>query len=188
MTTASSPLARRAGPDSPVQLGATNIPWVLDSAIRRRFEKRIYIPLPEESARLELFKLHLGQTPSLVGPADLQQLARHTEGFSGADIGIVCRDAILSPLRKIQQATHFVKVRSVRNHASAPDPFRACAQLAPAKGAPPGTGPMFEPCSPGLPGAFESTWRQIDPATLHEPLVEWVGVCARPWGQDSLRA
>ena len=32
-------------------LGATNIPWVLDSAIRRRFERRIYIPLPEAPAR-----------------------------------------------------------------------------------------------------------------------------------------
>lgn len=38
-------------------LGATNIPWVLDSAIRRRFEKRIYIPLPDEPARLHMFKV-----------------------------------------------------------------------------------------------------------------------------------
>jgi SpoVK/Ycf46/Vps4 family AAA+-type ATPase len=35
-------------------VGATNIPWVLDAAIRRRFEKRIYIPLPEENARFFL--------------------------------------------------------------------------------------------------------------------------------------
>jgi SpoVK/Ycf46/Vps4 family AAA+-type ATPase len=38
-------------------LGATNIPWVLDAAIRRRFEKRIYIPLPEENARSQVFIL-----------------------------------------------------------------------------------------------------------------------------------
>lgn len=45
-------------------LGATNIPWVLDSAIRRRFEKRIYIPLPEAPARTAMFKLHVGKTPN----------------------------------------------------------------------------------------------------------------------------
>jgi vacuolar protein-sorting-associated protein 4 len=37
-------------------LGATNLPWALDSAIRRRFEKRIYIPLPDEAARAYMVK------------------------------------------------------------------------------------------------------------------------------------
>ncbi len=83
---------------------------MLDSAIRRRFEKRIYIPLPEEGARRAMFELHLGDTPSRLSPAHVADLARRTEGFSGADIGIVCRDAILAPLRKIQEATHFYKV------------------------------------------------------------------------------
>jgi SpoVK/Ycf46/Vps4 family AAA+-type ATPase len=40
--------------DGILVLGATNIPWVLDAAIRRRFEKRIYIPLPEEHARAQV--------------------------------------------------------------------------------------------------------------------------------------
>merc|ERR1712183_1029307 len=50
--------------DGVLVLGATNIPWVLDSAIRRRFEKRIYIDLPEEHARTAMFKLNLGSTPN----------------------------------------------------------------------------------------------------------------------------
>jgi vacuolar protein-sorting-associated protein 4 len=37
-------------------LGATNVPWGLDSAVRRRFEKRVYIPLPDLEARLALIK------------------------------------------------------------------------------------------------------------------------------------
>mmetsp|Transcript_6905 Transcript_6905/g.3860 ORF Transcript_6905/g.3860 Transcript_6905/m.3860 type:complete len:116 (-) Transcript_6905:409-756(-) len=44
-------------------LGATNVPWELDPAVRRRFEKRIYIPLPEAPARTTMFKLHVGTTP-----------------------------------------------------------------------------------------------------------------------------
>jgi len=44
-------------------LGATNLPWSLDPAIRRRFEKRIYIPLPEFNGRLSLVKNKLKDTP-----------------------------------------------------------------------------------------------------------------------------
>ena len=44
-------------------LGATNLPWALDPAIRRRFERRVYIPLPDFSARLWLFRNQLKSTP-----------------------------------------------------------------------------------------------------------------------------
>jgi vacuolar protein-sorting-associated protein 4 len=50
--------------DGILVLGATNVPWELDSAIRRRFEKRIYIPLPEAAARAEMFAMKLGNTPN----------------------------------------------------------------------------------------------------------------------------
>lgn len=88
-------------------LGATNIPWVLDSAIRRRFEKRIYIPLPEENARMIMFKIHLGNTAHVLTEENLKQLAKQTEGYSGADISIIVRDALMQPVRKVQTATHF---------------------------------------------------------------------------------
>ena len=91
-------------------LGATNIPWVLDSAIRRRFEKRIYIPLPEDHARLEIFKINIGTTPNSLTEEDLRTLARRTEGFSGADISVLVRDSLMQPVRKVQTATHFKKV------------------------------------------------------------------------------
>lgn len=93
--------------DGILVLGATNIPWVLDAAIRRRFEKRIYIPLPEEHARVVMFKLHLGNTAHTLTEADLRQLAKTSEGYSGADISIVVRDALMEPVRKVQTATHF---------------------------------------------------------------------------------
>jgi hypothetical protein len=46
-----------------LMLGATNLPYALDQAVRRRFDKRIYIPLPEAPARASMFKIHLGDTP-----------------------------------------------------------------------------------------------------------------------------
>lgn len=50
--------------DGILVLGATNVPWELDPAIRRRFERRIYIPLPELQARTGQFHIRLGKTPN----------------------------------------------------------------------------------------------------------------------------
>lgn len=133
-------------------LGATNIPWVLDAAIRRRFEKRIYIPLPEESARLVMFKLHLGNTPTQLTEEDLKVLAKKTEGYSGADISIVVRDALMQPVRKVQTATHFKRIRG----PSPKDPNVIMDDL-------------LTPCSPGDHGAVEMTWVDVDSDKLHEP-------------------
>ena len=89
-------------------LGATNIPWVLDAAIRRRFEKRIYIPLPmEPHVRSSMFKMYMGQTRSSLTEQQYRQLGMMTEGYSGADIQLVVRDALMQPVRKVQMATHF---------------------------------------------------------------------------------
>lgn len=78
-----------------------------------RFEKRIYIPLPEAHARAAMFKLHLGATQNSLTEADFRDLGKKTEGYSGADISIIVRDALMQPVRKVQSATHFKKVRNV---------------------------------------------------------------------------
>lgn len=96
--------------DQILVLGATNIPWVLDAAIRRRFEKRIYIPLPEEEARYAMIKLNIGQTPNSLTEKDIKSLAQRTDRFSGADISVLVRDALYQPVRKVQSSTHFKKV------------------------------------------------------------------------------
>ena len=49
-----------------LMLGATNLPYALDQAVRRRFDKRIYIPLPEAPARASMFRIHLGDTPNAI--------------------------------------------------------------------------------------------------------------------------
>ncbi|QDZ24052.1 AAA-ATPase [Chloropicon primus] len=88
-------------------LGATNLPYSLDQAVRRRFDKRIYIPLPEEHARATMFKIHLGETPNDLTDADFAELARKTEGLSGSDVAVVVKDVLFQPVRRTQDATHF---------------------------------------------------------------------------------
>lgn len=75
-----------------------------------RFEKRIYIPLPEANARSYMFKLHLGSTPNDLKEEDFLMLGQKTEGYSGADISIIVRDGLMQPVRRVQSATHFKKV------------------------------------------------------------------------------
>jgi len=91
-------------------LGATNVPWELDAAIRRRFEKRVYIPLPEREARSFMVKLHLGDTPSSLTEGDFDKLGDITEGASGSDIKVLVKEALMQPLRTCQKAQQFIKV------------------------------------------------------------------------------
>ena len=63
-------------------------------------------------ARLHMFKLNLGDTPHNLSENDLRTLANKTDGYSGADIAIVVRDALMQPVRKVQTATHFRRVSS----------------------------------------------------------------------------
>ena len=89
-------------------LGATNTPWSIDSAIRRRFEKRVYIPLPEKEARTFMVKLHLGDTPNNLKEADFAKIGELTEGASGSDIEVMVKEALMEPLRRCQQAKQFL--------------------------------------------------------------------------------
>lgn len=59
---------------------------------------------------MHMFKLHLGDTPHNLTESDMRDLARRTDGYSGADIGIAVRDALMQPVRKVQTATHFRRV------------------------------------------------------------------------------
>jgi vacuolar protein-sorting-associated protein 4 len=93
-------------------LGATNIPWQLDAAIRRRFQRRVHISLPDQPARMKMFELAIGSTPCELKPDDYKTLAKLSEGYSGSDISIAVQDALMQPVRKIQTATHYKKVRS----------------------------------------------------------------------------
>lgn len=66
--------------DGILVLGASNIPWALDPAIRRRFERRVYVPLPDAIARLKLFKLNIGNISTELTDDDYKILVEKTDG------------------------------------------------------------------------------------------------------------
>mmetsp|Transcript_11063 Transcript_11063/g.27842 ORF Transcript_11063/g.27842 Transcript_11063/m.27842 type:complete len:506 (+) Transcript_11063:267-1784(+) len=79
-------------------LAATNLPWELDVAMMRRLEKRILVPLPTTEARRKMFeKLLTGRGAGL----DFSRLASATEGYSGADVAQVAKEAAMRPLRRL---------------------------------------------------------------------------------------
>ncbi len=75
-------------------IAATNKPWLLDEPFIRRFQKRIYIPLPDYHARLSMFK-HYTRRLELDDDVDFGELAKLTEGYSGADISQICMEVQL---------------------------------------------------------------------------------------------
>jgi vacuolar protein-sorting-associated protein 4 len=125
-------------------LGATNIPWQLDAAIRRRFQRRVHISLPDQPARMRMFEIAVGTTPCELKSDDYKTLGKLSEGYSGSDIAIAVQDALMQPVRKIQTATHYKKVE--------------------VDGA-----EKLTPCSPGDAGAMEMNWVQVDTEQLLEP-------------------
>uniref|UniRef100_A0A3P9IUD3 Katanin p60 ATPase-containing subunit A1 n=1 Tax=Oryzias latipes TaxID=8090 RepID=A0A3P9IUD3_ORYLA len=80
-------------------LAATNFPWDIDEALRRRLEKRIYIPLPSTTGRVELLRINLREL-ELASNVVLDKIAEQMDGYSGADITNVCRDASLMAMRR----------------------------------------------------------------------------------------
>uniref|UniRef100_A0ACD5V7D5 Uncharacterized protein n=1 Tax=Avena sativa TaxID=4498 RepID=A0ACD5V7D5_AVESA len=120
--------------DKVLVLAATNTPYALDQAVRRRFDKRIYIPLPDLKARQRMFKVHLGDTPHSLSESDFESLARRTDGFSGSDVAVCVNDVLFEPVRKTQDAMFF---------------FRS------------DDGSTWTPCGSKQPGAVQTTMEEL---------------------------
>lgn len=84
-----------------VIIAATNRPDIVDPAVLRpgRFDRLIYVPEPNEKARLEIFKIYTKDMP-LAKDIDQAELASNTKSYSGADIDAVCREAAMNALRQ----------------------------------------------------------------------------------------
>ncbi|KAL8583523.1 Fidgetin-like protein 1 [Nucella lapillus] len=82
-------------------IGATNRPQEIDEAARRRFVKRLYIPLPEAVARQHIVRRLMSQQKCHLTEADIAAIGQQTDGYSGADMASLCREAALGPIRSI---------------------------------------------------------------------------------------
>jgi len=87
--------------DNVVVIAATNRPDMIDPALLRpgRFEKLLYVPPPDFEARLDILRIHTATVP-LAEDVDLYEIAKRTEGYSGADLEALVREAALSALRE----------------------------------------------------------------------------------------
>lgn len=93
-------------------LAATNFPWDIDEALRRRLEKRIYISLPSREGREALLNISLREVKK-AEDLNLGEIAARLEGYSGADITNVCRDACMMVMRRRIQGLTPEQIRSL---------------------------------------------------------------------------
>ena len=89
--------------DRVVTIGATNVPWEIDSAFRRRFQRRIYVPLPDEEARKIIFQINT-KGIELDKNINFKKLSSKTNEFTGSDIANICREAIMAPIRELDSS------------------------------------------------------------------------------------
>ncbi|KAJ1974091.1 putative 26S proteasome subunit yta6 [Dimargaris verticillata] len=82
-------------------VGATNRPQEIDEAARRRFRKRLYIPLPEREGRKAIVKNLLRKQKNCLTDAEIEELCQLTDGYSGSDMDGLCREAAIGPIRSI---------------------------------------------------------------------------------------
>jgi transitional endoplasmic reticulum ATPase len=91
-----------------VVIGATNLPEMVDPALRRpgRFDREIPINVPSRPGRLEILRIHARGMP-LAGDVDLDRLAEVTHGFVGADLQVLCKEAGMLALHEVLDEAGF---------------------------------------------------------------------------------
>ncbi|EHB03950.1 Fidgetin-like protein 1 [Heterocephalus glaber] len=96
--------ATTSSEDRILVVGATNRPQEIDEAARRRLVKRLYIPLPEASARKQIVTNLMSREQCDLREEEIHQIVQRSDGFSGADMTQLCREASLGPIRSLQTA------------------------------------------------------------------------------------
>jgi SpoVK/Ycf46/Vps4 family AAA+-type ATPase len=119
--------------DRILMIGATNRyfmlnrPQEIDEAARRRFRKKLYIPLPDYDGRKSMLVTMLGQQKHDLTEANLEEIVKKTEGYSGSDMDGLIRESSLGPIRDIMDISS-IKAEDVRG-ISFHDFFEALDQV-----------------------------------------------------------
>ncbi len=166
-------------------LAATNFPWNIDEAMRRRLEKRIYIPLPDLEGRRELLKINLAMIRVEEG-LGLEEVAEKVAGYSGADITNLCRDASMMSMRRRIKGLSAEQIREIPKGGS------LCVGCHGACGVPLTLARPPPPCTstPMLPHAHAYARNQRNSRhprpgqTLTRPSAR----CSRPWAKPTSSA
>eukprot|EP00873_Tetraselmis_striata_P025496 jgi/Tetstr1/445760/TSEL_033408.t1 len=103
-------------------LAATNYPWDLDEALRRRMEKRIFISLPDNGQRRELLKINL-KALQMAPDVEMDEVARQMSGYSGDDCSNVCRDAAMNGMRRMMVGKSREEIQAM-NSSDVVEPVR----------------------------------------------------------------
>ena len=116
-----------------VVIGATNRPDILDPALLRpgRFDRIMLVPPPDEDARLKILEVHTRDMP-LASDVDLRELAKKTEGFSGADLEALCMEAGLAAIREDAEkvsAKHFEEALKKVKPSLTPEVIRSYERM-----------------------------------------------------------
>ncbi|XP_076112566.1 vacuolar protein sorting-associated protein 4-like isoform X4 [Mytilus galloprovincialis] len=119
---------------------------------QEKLNKRVLVPLPDHEARRQIFMKNMKPIKNDV--KDYMIFADKTEGYTGADISTIVRDASMAPLRKIQNASHFKKVQG----PSLTDPEVIVDDL-------------LTPCASQDSMAIEMSWLDVSEDKLSEPTV-----------------
>lgn len=131
-------------------LAATNRPWDLDPAALRRFGKRIYVPEPDAVAREKLLEINLKGEKTMLRRETLHRIAGKTEGYSGADMATIAREALMFPVREALSAKYFFPIDGDPEN---PESF------------------IYAPCTPDFPGAEKMTIFELPQDSLFIPPV-----------------
>lgn len=99
-------------------LCATNLPWDIDAALLRRLDKKILVPPPNIDARAAMIENYFSKHYHSLNTEDFQEISKLTEGYTGSDIKLLCKEAAMGPVRMILkklETTSFVGSNANRN-------------------------------------------------------------------------
>lgn len=95
-------------------LSATNLPWIIDEAARRRFTRRLYITLPDTETRLYHLKKLMSRQKNNLSEEDFNKIASMIDGYSGSDITALAKEAAMEPIRDLGDDLMNINFENVR--------------------------------------------------------------------------